>query len=222
VNIELKALMMKGREYFERGEFEQALRIFGKAIQVYPYETDPYLCAGNALERLGKIREAIRLYEKSLSFKSDSSDSLVSRGRAIINLAVKERGKPDEKSIESAIKDFDKAIKINPNDYWAYSEKAILLLRLKRFDEAWSIFEKAIERNLDEDPETFLRAGMCLGFLADKEKNIEPFQKANKFYRAIALMSMGFSDQLSRQQLEDYRKWQKYFKIALNSVVGKY
>jgi len=219
--------LKEGREYFIKGDFEKARRIFMELRKGFPHRTEAYIGEGNVLERQGKFREAIQLYEEALIIAKRScsnqccSDALVSRGRAKILLSINEKGAPDEESVKSALRDFDEAIALSPNDYWPYSEKAILLLSLKRFDEAWPVFEKAIERNVN-DLETYLRAGICLGCIVENEKNLEQFQRVNKLYRAIALLSMGFSEELSPNQLEDYRKWRKYLMVSLNEILGKY
>ncbi|MEM2111585.1 MAG: tetratricopeptide repeat protein [Candidatus Bathyarchaeia archaeon] len=219
--------LKEGRRYFRQGDFEKARKIFSDLRKKFPHRTEAYIGEGNVLENQGRFREAKQLYEEALIIAkkvgSDQgySDALVSRGRVKILISINEKGALDEESVKSALRDFDEAIALRPNDYWPYSEKATLLLSLKRFDEAWSVFEKALERNVN-DPETYLRAGICLGCIVEGEKDLEPFLKANKLYRAISLLSMGFSEELSPKQLEDYRIWREYLRVSLNEVLGKY
>ena len=56
------------------------------------------------------------------------------------DIALEELGKHDE-----AIKAFDKAIEINPQDSYAWDGKGIALWKLDKYDEAIKAFDKAIE-----------------------------------------------------------------------------
>ncbi len=71
---ELDSLFQKGNEYFQKGEFEEAIKIFDGMTQKGYQGESLYFNLGNAYFRVGKIGLAILNYEKAKKISPSDED----------------------------------------------------------------------------------------------------------------------------------------------------
>lgn len=95
---------------------------------------------GVVFSLLGRMEEAIELYNRALEINSDDYDSLRQKG-----VSLSELGKQEE-----AIEWIDRALKINPNDYLSLREKGVILSRMGKIEEAIKFFDCAFKINPDD------------------------------------------------------------------------
>ncbi len=184
-----------------RGQVDEAIENFRKAIQIYPND---YLVENNlglALAARGQVDEAIEHYRKSLQINPNNylaennlGLALTTKGRfdeairncyqaiqinpdfseALNNLgvALADKGRFDE-----AIKNFRKAIQINPDDCEALDNLGIAFATKGRFDEATENYRQAIQINPNR-PETFFHLGMTLGQLGRTREAAAQYREA--------------------------------------------
>lgn len=108
---------------------------------------------GSWVEEEEDYRKAIKDYEKALSLKNDLTWAYYDSGnayRAIAQLQMQQQS-PDSKlaearpEFESAIENFDRAIRIDPDYEDAWFGRGLTLWELQRYDEAIASYDKAIE-----------------------------------------------------------------------------
>lgn len=211
---EFRATMEKGKEFYLQRQFEKALKLFTRAKKLKPELFEGYYFAGRALEELKRFDEAIEQYDKVLRIAPTSNAALICRGHARMRQAIRANFHLDEETKEEIIDDYDRAIRVNPDYYWPYFEKAMVYLFLNQLDEAWPLFEKALQREPD-DCETYVRAGICLGLIGEKEKD------ATKLYQANLLLSTAFGRIQCTPELQaEAERMRNYFKTVIKSLKG--
>ncbi|EDX73566.1 tetratricopeptide repeat domain protein [Coleofasciculus chthonoplastes PCC 7420] len=157
----------QGCEYFQLGQFEQAIASYDKALQIKPDDHNAWYNRGTALLNIGEYEEAIASFEKALQFKPDSYEAWLNRGLALAKLG----------EYEEAITFFDKAIQIKPDSYEAWLNRGLALAKLGEYEEAIASYDKAIQIKPDKH-ETWHNWGLVLDDLGEYEEAIASYDKA--------------------------------------------
>jgi tetratricopeptide (TPR) repeat protein len=130
----------RGRAYFERGLYNEAIECFTKAIELKPDEAYFYGWRGIAYYEKGDYDKAIECFTEAIELEPDEADFYYWRGRSYY----------EKKRYDEAIEDFTEAIRLEPNEagfYWwrgrAYYEKA-------DYGKAIEDFTKAIKLKPDD------------------------------------------------------------------------
>jgi protein O-mannosyl-transferase len=89
---------------------------------------------GNAVQRAGRIEEAMHFYEQTLEIKPDYAAAHLDLGMVLIKL-----GRP-----EAAISHYERALQINPGFVEAHYDLGNALLRLRRYPEAAGQWEQVV------------------------------------------------------------------------------
>jgi tetratricopeptide (TPR) repeat protein len=118
--------MKEGNDYLTKGEYDNAIVTFNKAIEKKENHADAFVKKAYALSYLKKYDEAIKCFDKAIEINSDGISVWNDKAFALVNL-----GRHDE-----AIKCFDKVISINPTDELAWHGKGYSLGYLGKYDEA--------------------------------------------------------------------------------------
>lgn len=63
---EIEVLLEVGQSYLLNKEYEKAIIKFTEALKINPHDPELYYYLGLAYEGAGKVREAIKMYEKTL------------------------------------------------------------------------------------------------------------------------------------------------------------
>jgi CHAT domain-containing protein/Flp pilus assembly protein TadD len=130
-------------------------------------DAESLLNQGYELEKLGKLEEAIILYEKILEFKPDYSKAWNYRGIALLHL-----GKYSE-----AIVSYEQAVEIQPDYYQAWCNRGNVLAHLGKYSEAIASYDRALEIQ----PDYYLAwhcQGTALGRLGKYEQGIASYERA--------------------------------------------
>jgi predicted O-linked N-acetylglucosamine transferase (SPINDLY family) len=127
------AAHLLGLIYLQRGEYADAERQIGRAIEINPHIEGAYNNRGNALKRLERLDEALVSYDKAIALKPDFAEAFNNRANALQVL-----NRPD-----SALASYDKAIALKPDHLETISNRASVLSDRKRFPEALADCEKA-------------------------------------------------------------------------------
>ncbi len=113
---------------------DEAIRLIGAALKVNRKLPLTLTNLGLALERTGRLKEALSAYDEAIALKPDHAPALNNRG-----LALLAAGRAGE-----ALASFDKALAVSANYPDALSNRGVVLLELKRADAALASLERAI------------------------------------------------------------------------------
>ena len=151
----------------DKGQVDEAIQNFRKAIQINPDYPEAWYNLGNTLAAQGRFDEAIQDYRKAIQINPNSSDALSNLG-----LALTAQGRFDE-----ALESQRKAIQINPNSSSALNNLALALADKGRFDEAIENYRKAIQINPNYC-EALDNLGIVLVTQGRFDEAIESYRKA--------------------------------------------
>jgi len=127
--------IQQGWEQAEKGNYEEAIRYFTKAIDLNPLDAESYYSRGTAYFHKGQNNEAILDYTKALEINPGDAKVYYNRGIACY--------KKDQ--YDQAISDFSKALEMNPNNAEAYYNRGATRYKKGQHDQAISDFKKAFE-----------------------------------------------------------------------------
>ncbi|MBU0606132.1 MAG: tetratricopeptide repeat protein [Candidatus Omnitrophica bacterium] len=132
-----RPLNNRGKVYQDKGDIDQALSDYNKAIELNSEYADAYNNRGNAYTQKDNFDQALSDYNKAIELNPKYVDAYSNRGNAYT-----QKGNPDQ-----GISDCNKAIEINPKYADAYSNRGIAYIKKSNFDQAISDCNKAIGIN---------------------------------------------------------------------------
>ncbi|MEH1924806.1 tetratricopeptide repeat protein [Nostoc sp.] len=103
-----------GDEYFEKGEYTNAITNYNQALKVNHGDMSIYYKRGLAHYQIGDYETAIADYSQAIQMNLHDAKSYNKRGLALYQLG----------RLEEAINDYTQAIRINPNVAVAYKNRA--------------------------------------------------------------------------------------------------
>jgi len=117
----------RGKAYFDKGEHNQAISNFTKAIEINRVYAEAYYYRGNAYTAKDQYDRAILDYTKVLELKPTDAKAYYNRGVIYSKKSEYDR----------AISDYTRAIAINPRDAMAYNNRGVDYYHKKEYDRAW-------------------------------------------------------------------------------------
>jgi tetratricopeptide (TPR) repeat protein len=156
-----------GATLHEKGEMDEAISHFQKALQINPDHAQAHNNLGNALREKGNVDEAITHYQKALKIIPDDASVHFNFGNAL-----REKGNVDE-----AITQYQKALQIKPDYMEAQVKLGNVLLQKGKADEAVAHFQRALEIN-PNNAGIHLNLGLCFSRLGRMDQAISQYQKA--------------------------------------------
>ncbi|PPS23142.1 tetratricopeptide repeat protein [Brachyspira murdochii] len=157
---------IEGVNYYNKKQFEDALKTLNKAIELDPNKAKAYLYRGVSQLVMGRNEEAIKDFDKAIELDPNYPKFYLYRGHSK-NLL---------KKYEEAVKDFDKAIELDSNYAKAYMYRGVSKLGLNKYEEAIKDFDKTIELNPNYIDAYYHRGLSKLG-LNQNDEGIEDFDK---------------------------------------------
>ena len=107
----------EGLNYFNHGQYSEALASLDKAIAIDPYYANIWNLRGGALMELGRNTESLTSYDKALALNQSHEKAWFNRGLVLYRLGRN----------SDAIVSFDKALVLDPNDADAKRAREIVL-----------------------------------------------------------------------------------------------
>ena len=133
----VEVLTALGTIHFQRGHWEEGLRLIGLSLEIRPQQPIALNNRGNALKELKRYSEALENYELAIAFSPDYAEAYSNRGNVLVRLD----------RFAEALASYDRAIALNPHFAPAYNNRADALYGLKRFAEALASCDRAIALN---------------------------------------------------------------------------
>lgn len=84
----LTGLLLTADKFYSEGNYEYAIALYDRALEINPNYLDALYNKGNALFSLGRYEEAIIWYDKSLIIEPDDRDILEAKHSAVYQLRV--------------------------------------------------------------------------------------------------------------------------------------
>ena len=131
-----------GDALLQKGQVNEALEQFQKAVAIKPNYVDACNNLGNALLQKGQVDEAVAQYQKAMAINPSYADARNNLGVVLLH-----KGQLDE-----AFDQFQKAMAINPNYADARDNLGVLLIQKGQLDEAITQFQEALRLKPDFSP----------------------------------------------------------------------
>jgi tetratricopeptide (TPR) repeat protein len=192
-----------GLVFFGRGQAEEAIEHFQKALEINPNYAEAHSNLGVTLGQKGQVEAAVAQFQKALEI-----DPKYARGHYNFGNTLLQKGQLDE-----AVAQFQKALEINPNYVEAHSNLGNALLQKGQVDDAVAQFQKAAEI----DPNSFnthYNFGVALVKKRQLDDAVAQYQRAleinpksleTHFNLGLALFQKGQPDRAITQFLEVLR-----------------
>ncbi len=124
----------QGNDYYSKGQYDQAISHYNKALEINPKHAGAYYNRGQAYLNKGQHDQAIADYNKALEIDPKFTEAYNGRG---LSYAAKAE-------YDQALSDYNKALEINSKYAEAYYNKALVYEKLGRKEviEAYENFIK--------------------------------------------------------------------------------
>ena len=132
--------------FLQMKKFDQALNDCNEALKIDGKFAPAYFTRGLAEKDLGDTEKAIEDFTKALDNGLERVDVLTARG-ALYHALAKASVKPDEaaKFLEKALKDFDRAVKLDPRQAESRMQRAAVHLDLGDYESAVADCDEALK-----------------------------------------------------------------------------
>ena len=160
-------MLQKGNFMIMLKQFDRAILVYSRAIELKPNNAEAYLNRGIAYEEKGEPDLAIKDFNTSIQFNPDNAETYYSRGVAY-----------DMKSdVDYAFKDYTKAIQLNPDYANAYTNRGNAYNNKGRLNRAIEDLNKAIQLD-PNDAKAYTNRGKSYGKKGEYDRAIKNFKKA--------------------------------------------
>jgi len=116
----------RGNAYDDKGQYEQALEDFDRAVATNPQDSDAFNSRGTTFTALGRYELAVRDFDEAVRLNPASGPPLGNRCFAKAMLGI----------LESALADCNEALRVKQKYPGAYFSRALVYMKLKRYDAA--------------------------------------------------------------------------------------
>ena len=142
-----RVLTLFGTLRAQQGDFEDAIRLLGRSLNIDQRQPFALNSLGNALHAMKRHEDAIAQYERAIRLKPDHV-AYTNRGNALAAL----------KRHAAALQSYDTAIALDASYAEAHSKRGDVLRELQRNEDAILSYDMALARRPDFAPDHFARA----------------------------------------------------------------
>ncbi len=166
-DLKASELIQSGHDAAQNGNFEQALTLLKRALELEPKHKQGWNYLGDAYMALRQYGAAVEAYNRQLEV--NPFDEFVNNR---IGYAYR-----TQRRYYEAEKAFQKQIELNPLDKFAHASLGGVLIEMKRFDAAIPELEKAVALSPDE-PAWHVELGTALLSTGSAERALASYAKA--------------------------------------------
>ncbi len=152
---------------YQSGQMTKTEQACRELLQPHPESLFVINMLGAALRGQGKLREAVKSYDKAIQLNPDYAQAYSNRGNAVRDLG----------QLEEAIENYDTAIRLSPDFVTAYNSRGATLQALGELEEAMQNYDKAIQLKPDY-AEAYSNRGDVLKDLGRLDEALQNYDKA--------------------------------------------
>jgi len=152
-----------------KGQTEQAIKIYQKALQINENSAETHFNIGSILHRLGRSNEARISYEKAITIKPDFLNAYFNLGLVYQNL----------QSYKEAIENYQKAIELKSDFHEAIGAMGTVFQAQGELDEAIELYRKAL--SIQPDVRNHYNLAVGLRNKGALDESIEQYEKSLSF-----------------------------------------
>lgn len=156
---EPEGYLQMASEYYNKGEFENAIFLFNKALAIEPASAEVLSKIGVIKSEQGKTDQAIYYTQKALEINDGYEEAYFTLGNSLLNKG----------DYEEALDVFNTLLELNPNIENIHLLIGLTNLYLGDYKLAISEFQQELEKDPD-DIEALKFSGQCNSYLGDYEK----------------------------------------------------
>jgi tetratricopeptide (TPR) repeat protein len=174
-NMQIAALIGRGRAMAGMKEYEAAEKDFRSILQDQPENVPALIALGNLKLELGRaddVEDALDSFQKAVKKESTNSDALFGYGKALVLL----------NRVDEAISPLTRAVTIDPKNAEAFRYRGTAYSGLYKTKQAIDDLKHAIELN-PEDYEAYFSLGVVHMRLEDYKPAVDQFIDAIKHYK---------------------------------------
>ena len=140
----------RGNAYDDKGQYDQALMDFDRAVATNPQDAEAFNSRGTTYIALERYELAVGDFDQAVRLNPASPVALGNRcfAKAVLG------------ELEQALTDCNEALHIKPKYPGAYASRALAYLKLKRYDDAISDYTSQLRARPD-DPYALFGRGMA-------------------------------------------------------------
>ena len=171
-----QVVYQKANDLYEAGDYEKALAMFNKFIELQPDLYSVRINVGNCYVKLREYDKAIQEFEFVLNKLNEEETDL--KGSVVAASLYASLGELylDQGKLEEAKEYFEKSIAIDPSDYALAYNVAEILFNSGKTDEAINYYNLAIKTN-PAWPNSYLKLGYCYLNKGETDAALTYFQK---------------------------------------------
>ena len=128
-------MFAQGLEHHQKGELEEAVKVYGQALLLNPKLSEIYINMGVALRALGKLESSVACYRRSLMLKPDNAAAYTNLGNVLRQLG----------RLEVATAAHRHAVKLAPDTAESHYNLGLVLRDTGQSEEAIGCFDKTLE-----------------------------------------------------------------------------
>jgi protein O-GlcNAc transferase len=132
---DVDALHLLGVIAYQQKDFETAVRLISRALQIDPTCAPAHSNLGTTLRDMKRPEAALASYDRALALRPDNVDDLRRRGMVLSDLG----------RLDAAVASWDRVLALAPNDATVHFNRGTALLELRRWDEALAGLDRALE-----------------------------------------------------------------------------
>ena len=164
-----KKLYQQGILYYEKAEYNQAIKEFSLAIRINPEYSLAYNSRGDAYYRLGDYEKSQQDSSAAIRNNPEDANAYYDRGFSLYSIG----------EYNGAIIDYNQAIKLNPEYANAYYGRGLARYQIKENKKAIADFNQAIAIN-PKFASAYFQRGMIRREIGEKLKAIKDYDEAIK------------------------------------------
>jgi tetratricopeptide (TPR) repeat protein/ADP-heptose:LPS heptosyltransferase len=191
--VQIEPIFRRACWAHEKGQHDQALRLFDQVLDLDPAHALAYLNRGVVLQSLGRWQDSVMSLTQALAF-----DAHMALGWSNLGVALKQLGQ-----LDAALQCFDRAIDSQADLASAHTNRGVVLRDLLRFEEAIASHKKAISLRPDQGS-AWNNLGLALKEAGKMDEALDGFDQALVLDRtnALAWCNKGVTLQSMHRSLE--------------------